>query len=335
MAFTGCAFGCSLSLGEGEQEFMSRLSLLFLCFLFCSEAIGASLNPYLIKAEAGDPDSQYEAGHYHYVRQEYTDALTWLRHAAGNGQAQAQNDLGRAYTGDFRFLVAVNYIEAEKWLLASARQGYVKGQSNLGEFYERQGDYGKAALWYRLAAIEGDLNAKENLASLFLLGKGVEKNPTEAARLAREPAIAGFRDSQSLLGNAYLTGAGVPSNYVEAANWNQAAAEQGDARAQYNLGLAYNHGKGVLQNYKQSIKWLLKSSNQGFGPALTMLSACYLEGRGVEKNVVLAHMYSNLAAYHRGDAWSLKSLSTVTDMLTPEQLVTSQKMARKWLEAKE
>ena len=99
----------------------------------------------------------------------------------------------------------------------------------------------------------------------------------------------------------------------------------------------YNNLHPIIgfKNYKQSIKWLLKSSNQGFGPALTMLSACYLEGRGVEKNVVLAHMYSNLAAYHRGDAWSLKSLSTVTDMLTPEQLVTSQKMARKWLEAKE
>ena len=52
----------------------------------------------------------------------------------------------------------------------------------------------------------------------------------------RKAAEQGNIDASNNLGVMYLTGKGVPQDYTEAAKWFRMAAEQGDGRAQFNLG---------------------------------------------------------------------------------------------------
>ena len=73
--------------------------------------------------------------------------------------------------------------------------------------------------WYRLAADQGDAEARYNL------------------------------------GLMYDTGQGVPQDYAQAVKWYRLAADQGDARAQNNLGVMYGTGQGVPQDYIQAHKW--------------------------------------------------------------------------------
>jgi uncharacterized protein len=53
----------------------------------------------------------------------------------------------------------------------------------------------------------------------------------------------------------YLTGRGVAQDETEAVRWYRKAASQGDAAAQSNLGFVYFNGRGVVQDYAQALTW--------------------------------------------------------------------------------
>ncbi len=65
-----------------------------------------------------------------------------------------------------------DYKEAFKWAYPSAEKGHIIAQNMLGEMYEYgygvKMDVEEAAHWYRLAAKQGSLEAKD---SLIRLGK--------------------------------------------------------------------------------------------------------------------------------------------------------------------
>jgi hypothetical protein len=73
-------------------------------------------------------------------------------------------------------------------LEANAEAGNASAQTRLADHYASVTDYAKAVAWYRKAASRGELEAQLSLASCYLAGQGVEKNPTEAARWLRAAA---------------------------------------------------------------------------------------------------------------------------------------------------
>lgn len=90
-----------------------------------------------------------------------------LRQAAELGDADAQCDLGDAYSGLFELCEAVggqNEKEAFRWYKLAAEQGHATAQRNLGYCYYRgEGvpkDKKEAAKWWRLAAEQGDEDVK-------------------------------------------------------------------------------------------------------------------------------------------------------------------------------
>ena len=56
----------------------------------------------------------------------------------------------------------------------------------------------------------------------------------------------------------------------------------------------------------------------------------YKTGKWVEKNLVLAHMFYNLAAIN-GDETSKDNRNNLTPQLTTAQLNEAQELARKWV----
>ena len=106
-------------------------------------------------------------------------------------------------------------------------------------------DYEQAARLFAAAAKEGDPQAENNLATMYLAGLGVKHDPAEAARWFRQSADQGFAPAQVSLGELYFNGLGVPQDDAQAFGWLRRAAERGNTAAENNLGVLYAEGRGV------------------------------------------------------------------------------------------
>ena len=70
---------------------------------------------------------------------------------------------------------------------------------------------------------------------MYYYGKGVPKNDTEAVKWYRLAAAQGDADARNNLGFMYGNGEGVPKDYVQAYKWYNLAAAQGVAMARTNM----------------------------------------------------------------------------------------------------
>ena len=112
----------------------------------------------------------------------YTEAVSWLRKAAEQGDATSQYHLGFAYN------VPQDNAEAVKWYSLAAEKGQANAQTNLGLMYANgEGvtqDYVQAHKWYNIAVINGEgigRQEKDNIEKLM-----TPDQIAEAQRLAIE-----------------------------------------------------------------------------------------------------------------------------------------------------
>src|SRR6266853_496991 len=114
---------------------------------------------HLKEAEDGDAEAQftvfwaYDHPSYDHawegVPHNDTEALKWLRRAAAQGHAGAQNSLGVRYWSGKG--VPKDRVEAMKYERLAAEQGDASGQFNLGMSYLEVGDKVQALKWLDLA----------------------------------------------------------------------------------------------------------------------------------------------------------------------------------------
>ncbi|MBI5686400.1 MAG: sel1 repeat family protein [Verrucomicrobia bacterium] len=122
------------------------------------------------------------------------DLTADLRAKAEDGDAHAQNELGRAF---FLGLFGLAKDEAE------------------------------SARWFRMAAEQGDAAAQYNLGWRYADGRGVPTDKTEAVKWYRKAAEQNHPDAQAHLGYCYYTGTGVEKDWAEAYKWEDLARAQG------------------------------------------------------------------------------------------------------------
>jgi TPR repeat protein len=134
-----------------------------------------------------------------------------------------------------------------------------------GRFYA-QGDYARALANWRPLAEAGNAEAQNDLALLYLDGKGVPQNMAEAVRYFQLAAAAGSALGQNNLGGLYRDGRGVARDFAKAARWFAASASQGNAAGMYNLGLMYELGQGVKADPLQASMWYALAADSGDVP---------------------------------------------------------------------
>ncbi len=160
-------------------------------------AFGARLRE---KAEQGDRTAQYLLGSLSEIAGQYSDAASWYRRSAEQGDPLAQGSLGRLYVSGQGVLV--DYVQAYKWSRAAADQDDPLGEFTIATVNAlgngRPVDAREALVWARKAA-EQDCESKFRL-----------------------PAICA--QAQAMLGDGYLVGAGVPQDYIYAYMWANLAA---------------------------------------------------------------------------------------------------------------
>ena len=138
-------------------------------------------------------------------------------------------------------------------------------------------------------------------------------------------------EAQRNIGVMFQQGLGVPQSDAEAANWYRRAAEAGHARAQQNLGVMFEQGAGVPQDYREAARWFRRSAEQGNLNAKLNLGVMLEQGvPGLPVNVVLAHMWFNLAAA-QGSVDAAKFRDEVAANMSPEQVAEAQRLAQEWL----
>jgi len=144
-------------------------------------------------AEKGEVEGQIGLGLLHLsgqgVEKDLNRAIEWLRLAAAQSNAFAQNKLGEQYKiGEG---VQRDYAQALKWFKQSADQGYAAAQANLGQLYQFglgvAADEDEAIKWLKLAAQQGHSLAKSSLAAINKArADKAEKERQEKLRKQRE-----------------------------------------------------------------------------------------------------------------------------------------------------
>jgi len=183
----------------------------------------------------------------------------------------------------------------------AAEQGDANAQAKLGDmYYQGQGvpqDYAEAASWLRKAADHGDAKGQFGLGILYYNGQGVQQDHAEAARWYRKAADQGQPDAQCYLGSLYAVGQGVTQDYTEAVRWYRKAANQGQAEAQKTLGYMYDRGVGVQQDHVEAARWFRKAAEQGDQSSLShdAIQKAIDSGRATKTQVIWKSIEKNHA----------------------------------------
>ena len=115
------------------------------------------------------------------VSQDHHAAVTWYRKAAGQGHAQAQNNLGTMFVNGQG--VPQDYHSAADWFCKAAARGDVEGQYNLGLMYENgtgvPQDQHAAMTWYRAAANQGHTAAEARVQQTQQCATGAKQKQQE------------------------------------------------------------------------------------------------------------------------------------------------------------
>ena len=172
-------------------------------------------------------------------------------------------------------------VSAMNWLQDAAQRGIPEAQFQLGFQYETAPapDFRRAAEWYAKAAEQGSVLAMSNLASMFLFGKGVPRDPKKAFDLSSFAAEKGNAVSQARLGAMYAAGDGVPQDALRAEYWLEKAAERGYAEAQSHLGIMLLNGQyGAEKNVAKGLHWIKTAAARGQPHAKAALAKAIKDG---------------------------------------------------------
>lgn len=162
-------------------------------------------------------------------------AFPGLRDKAESGDAHAQYLLSWVYGDDENFIVSQNRTKQARWIRKAAAQGHAFAQNSLGVLFHLGNlqDYEQAKYWYTKAADQGLALAQFNMGLLYANGSGVSRNKWNAVHWYRKAADQGYAPAQYNLGVIYVYGQGnVPRDQSYGEEWLRKAAAQGIERAQ-------------------------------------------------------------------------------------------------------
>ena len=214
-------------------------------------------------------------------------------------------------------------------LRRQAEQGDASAQFNLGLMYATgrgvPQDEAEAVRWSRLAADQGLAVGQSNRGSAE--GRGVPQDDAEAVRLFRLAAELGHASAQSNLGSMYAEGRGVPQDDAEAVRWSRLAADQGNALGQYNLGVIYAERPWGSAGRRRSRAPVPTGRRAGPRHRAVQSRGHVLQRRGCPQDLVLAHMWVNIAGTN-GNETSRNARDILEPDMTPAEIRRATDLAR-------
>jgi TPR repeat protein len=137
----------------------------------------------------------------------------------------------------------------------------------------------KACELYQKAVELENVVAQLVLASIYIEGKGIKKNPNKAFELSKKLAKKGNPNGINRLGYCYSMGVGTEIDMKKAFKLYQKAAKSGNIRAQCNLINLYLDGEGTEKDYDKAFELSNKAAEE-HSDGMNLLGYCYNNGIG-------------------------------------------------------
>ena len=196
------------------------------------------------------------------------------------------------------------YAEALPWLRKAAAQGSTDAMVYLGIACDNgrgvPADKAAAFGWYKKAAELGDAFAQLLCGVMCDDGEGVPQDKAAAFGWYQKAAEQGNADAQFRCGVRLDDGDGVAVDKVAAFGWYKKAAEQGHATAQFACGSMLDNGEGAPQDKTAAFGWFQKAAEQGHAAAQRLCGHMCLEGEGTPRDRAQAKMWLQKAAQDTG-----------------------------------
>jgi len=151
---------------------------------------------------------------------------------------------------------------------------------NMGAAAENKNDFYKAVEYYTAGYLLDHPSATNNLARLYEVGLGVEKNTDKAIELYKRAIELNNTHAMVNLSSIYINN----KEYKQAIELCNKAIELKDANAMNNLGIYYFKGYGVERDYKMAKKLYERAIKYNNTSAMINLATLYEEGLGVNKD---------------------------------------------------
>lgn len=153
--------------------------------------------------------------------------------AAEQGNVIAQMSLAHMHTYKYfnSEMREPDFKLAIQWMRRAAEQGYAPAQNQLGGFLAHEGKYDEAIIWYTRASEQNYPNAFLSLGLAFDKGRGVPKDDRIALELLSKAANAGITYAQLVLARKIRNGEGIEPSPELAFKWYKIAADAGDPDA--------------------------------------------------------------------------------------------------------
>ncbi len=195
-------------------------------------------------------------------------------------------------------------------------------------------DYTEEMKWARKAADQGLAKAELLLATAYLRGLGVDKDPVAGMTWLRKAADQGDSLAMGLVKNAIASFSqpaeqsdatakeilgiltepkpAFPDGSTTTLEDLHAKAEAGNSTAQVLLAVRYGIGSGVPQNFGESLKWIVKAAEQGESDASDVVADMYvLDLPGIPEDAIEGWKWRRKAA----DQGSARSIGAIYDVI--------------------
>lgn len=110
----------------------------------------------------------------------------------------------------------------------------------------------------------------------------------DAMKLLTLASDQGHVEARANLAGMYMQGMGVPVDYVKAMKLYQLSAEAGDYASQFGLGSIYMDGKGVNKDPLQALEWYSKALVNDPDKDITMTQIELLMNRELMMNLIIS-----------------------------------------------
>ena len=156
------------------------------------------------------------------------------------------------------------------------------------------GDLKTALIELEPLAEQGNVEAQFSVALIYMQLAAYEP----AEELLRKADSAGHPDASYYIGLIFRNGLNGKHNPEEAVKWFFRSASFGHREAYYNLHIAYDSGLGgVEKDQEAAFMYALAAAELGHADAQYKLGMFYSLGEGAVKDLVLAHMWLEIAAF--------------------------------------
>lgn len=226
-----------------------------------------------------------------FEQAKYDDAFPLCLNEANQGDAKAQNHVGRIYRVGTS-TIAKNDELSLYYLQQSASQGYSSSDYYLGAFYlENKPDINMAKYYFEIAANRGYSKALISLGHLHYYEYYTPTSDFAKAKTYYEQAAAkGHTEAYLKLGEMYYFGHGVTISDRTAKQYYELATDQ--AEALYKLGWIYMFSKEIAHDQQKAKNYFELADRQNHAKAQVQLGHIY----STTQNYAMAKYYYEKAA---------------------------------------